>query len=342
MPISIRCDDCGCRTSVPDDQAGQPMSCGDCEAQLTVPKATVKRRVAEELADGPGEVSARVARAKARRERDLPREPRKSKPSTKGGTGLIMAIVLFFFIGSLGLVGLLGVWIFTTTSKETDNPQAQQIGPQDKKMAFPAAQPRDLRFEQRKVGVQIPNPAPQNPLVFDPPPVANPNPFGQQMQATRQRGVGSRRGLFAKFHETVEVECDSMWQGQWGINSAFDGIDTTSWFSLGRGGPVKGGPTNPSWLVVRFPEDVTVTKVTVKGIRETGWREGYNIHQAKFEFFNDDNEKIQTEMILSDRVHHDFVLTLQNPLNKVRSVRFVVERADGDLQNVGVGEFIIE
>ena len=80
----------------------------------------------------------------------------------------------------------------------------------------------------------------------------------------------NKNTLITNYKAKLEVTASTTYPG-WPATNAVDGVETTSWFSATGDAAAK--KTKP-WLEVKFPEDVTVSRVTILGNRDPAWHPG--------------------------------------------------------------------
>jgi putative intracellular protease/amidase len=145
-----------------------------------------------------------------------------------------------------------------------------------------------------------------------------------------------------KAHRTnLKVTASSFWTG-WEPEKAIDGNVETSWFSA-RGDAAARG-TKP-WIMITFPQDVLVTRVTIVGNREPAWFDGYTILTGMVEFLDAGGKQIWVDENEGVGNRRDFEFKPEKPVAKVRSVKFVSLKDQGDqnpYDDIAIAEFLIE
>src|SRR5262245_13794240 len=93
--------------------------------------------------------------------------------------------------------------------------------------------------------------------------------------------VTDNKNTLVKAHrDKLKATASTFWPG-WEPEKVIDGDVQTSWFTQRGDAAAKG--TKP-WVMVTFPKDVTVTRVTIVGNREPSWFDGYTIVTGLVEF----------------------------------------------------------
>src|SRR5262245_16893448 len=86
------------------------------------------------------------------------------------------------------------------------------------------------------------------------------------------RVVTDNKNTLVKTHrDKLKVTASTFFEG-WAPEKAIDGDVETSWFTATGDAAAKG--TKP-WIMITFPEDVTVSRVSIVGNREPQWFDGY-------------------------------------------------------------------
>jgi hypothetical protein len=146
--------------------------------------------------------------------------------------------------------------------------------------------------------------------------------------------------LVNRYRGRVVVTASSEWDGR-PAGRATDGDPATSWFSLGSQPDIGRG----HWVLVTFPEDVRVTRVTVLGNRDPADPTGYTVRGGKVELLDHEGVVLLTARPPPTGRAADFDLLLAKPQDKVRAVRFTATEDDQRLTgaaSVAVGEIVIE
>jgi hypothetical protein len=151
----------------------------------------------------------------------------------------------------------------------------------------------------------------------------------------------NKNTLVEKYRAKLEVTASTTYQG-WGPEKLIDGNKETSWFSQ-TGDTVTQG-TKP-WVMVAFPEDVTVKRFTVLGNREPAYPTGYSVLTGLAEFLDADGKVLWKEERDGKGDTHDFEFMPKELIKKVRSVRFTSVKDEGDKngsQDIAIAEVLIE
>lgn len=136
----------------------------------------------------------------------------------------------------------------------------------------------------------------------------------------------NKNGLIKKYRDKLKLAASSSYPG-WDCPKAIDSCLETSWFTNNNDSVAKG--TKP-WFEVKFPEDVTVTRVTILGNREPNWLKGYTILAGGLELLDKDGKRIHYEDNEGIGNFFDFDFKLKKPSKKVRAVRFKILGDQGD------------
>lgn len=136
----------------------------------------------------------------------------------------------------------------------------------------------------------------------------------------------NKNGLIKKYRDKLQLAASTTYPG-WECAKAIDGKLETSWFSNSNDSVAKG--TKP-WFEVKFPEDVTITRVTILGNREPQWLKGYTILAGGLELLDKNGKRIHYEDNEGVGNFFDFDFKLEKPKAKVRTVRFKILGDQGD------------
>jgi hypothetical protein len=171
-----------------------------------------------------------------------------------------------------------------------------------------------------------PTPAPPpSPADKEPPKVASDN----------------KNTLLKAYRGKLEATASTFWPN-WKAERIIDGDDKTSWFSAQGDAAAKG---KKPWVMVTFPEDVTVTRVTVLGNREPNWSNGYTILSGMVEFLDADGKQLWADENKGVGNRCDFEFKPEKPIKGVRSIKFTSLKDEGDknpYDDIAVGELLAE
>jgi hypothetical protein len=157
----------------------------------------------------------------------------------------------------------------------------------------------------------------------------------------KEAPVENKNTWIKEYKDKLELSASTFYQG-WPVERAFDGNADTSWFSASNDAVAQG--TSP-WVQVAFPEDVTVTRVTILGNREAPWQVGYSILAGSIELKDKDGKRLHYEEGEGVGDVKDFQFKLKKPLAGVRSIRFTSLGDQGDKNpyaDIAIGEFQVE
>lgn len=156
--------------------------------------------------------------------------------------------------------------------------------------------------------------------------------------ATPQK-LGLNSNALLKDHAgKMTYDASSQFNG-WEIGKLFDGDEKTSWYSATNDTPQSG---QQPWVRATFPENVTVSRVTILGNREPQFPKGYFVLAGTLELLDADGAVLLKKELESKGEKHDFDYELRIPEKNVRAVRFTCTK-DEKIQNcVGLGEMQIE
>src|SRR5437660_1253838 len=150
------------------------------------------------------------------------------------------------------------------------------------------------------------------------------------------------KNTLIKAHQgKLKVTASTFWTG-WEPEKVIDGDVQTSWFTARGDAAAKG--TKP-WIAITFPQDVTVTRVTILGNREPNWFEGYTILKGMVEFLDADGKQLWVDENTGVGNRRDFEFQPKKPVAKVRSVKFTSLMDQGDLNpydDIAIAEFMVE
>lgn len=147
--------------------------------------------------------------------------------------------------------------------------------------------------------------------------------------------------LMARFAGRIEARASSSWTG-WGSERLIDGDPDTSWFSAGGDAAALG---KKPWVELRFPEPVTVAKVSLLGNREPNWPKGFSIHYGLLELFDEKGKVIASIKNEEKNLLADVDFKLKAPVGGVRAVRFTSLMDDGDKthwRDIALAEVLVE
>ena len=151
----------------------------------------------------------------------------------------------------------------------------------------------------------------------------------------------NQNSLITEYKSKLRLSASTFWPG-WPASSAFDGDHKTSWFSAkGDAAAFKQSP----WVLVEFPADVTVRRVTILGNREVSWPTGYTIGVGKLELFDKNGKLLHAQENECSDNHLDIDFLLTKPVAGVRAARFTSVKDEGDqnpYSDIALGEFQVE
>jgi hypothetical protein len=151
----------------------------------------------------------------------------------------------------------------------------------------------------------------------------------------------NKNTLVEKHRAKLTVTASTSYQG-YAPENVIDGNKQTSWFSE-TGDSAAQGKT--PWIMVAFPEDVTVKRVNVLGNRDPNYPNGYSVLTALAEFLDADGKVLWKEECDAAGDGKDFEFKPKELIKKVRAVRFTSLKDEGGVngsQDIAVGEFLIE
>jgi hypothetical protein len=151
----------------------------------------------------------------------------------------------------------------------------------------------------------------------------------------------NKNTLIKKHRDKLKLSCSTFFNG-WPVERIVDGDTKTSWFSAMGDAAAQG--TKP-WVMIEFPEDVTVSLVTVLGNREEPFAKGYTILSGKVEFLNAEGKVLFADENKGIGNESDFEFKPKKPVEKVRSIRFTSLKDEGDqndFKDIAIGEIQVE
>jgi hypothetical protein len=151
----------------------------------------------------------------------------------------------------------------------------------------------------------------------------------------------NKNTLVKKYRDKLKATASTVYPG-WPAEKVLDGNVETSWFSATGDTTTKG--TKP-WVNITFPEDVTVSRVTVLGNREPAWLKGYTILAGSLELLDGDGKRLFYDDNDGIGNFRDFDFKMKKPVGKVRSVRFTSLGDEGDQNpyvDIAIAEIQIE
>ncbi len=147
--------------------------------------------------------------------------------------------------------------------------------------------------------------------------------------------------LMTRYQGRITTTASTTWTG-WPSSRLVDGDVSTSWFSAGGDAAALG--TTP-WVELRFPEPVTVTRVTLLGNREPAWLKGFSIHYGRLELLDDQGAVLASLKNEAKNTLADISFTPKAAVGGVRAVRFTSLMDDGDRthwQDIALAELLVE
>ena len=90
----------------------------------------------------------------------------------------------------------------------------------------------------------------------------------------------NQNSLISEYKDKLVFSASTEWPG-WPASRAFDGDAKTSWFTAGKDAAAH--QTTP-WIMVAFPDDVTVRRVTILGNLHQDVELGRTAREAIFDF----------------------------------------------------------
>lgn len=172
-----------------------------------------------------------------------------------------------------------------------------------------------------------------------------PTMISSWLGADEQKPASSKKenqnSLIAEYKAKLQFSASSEWPG-WPASMAFDGDAKTSWFTVG--GDAAAHKTTP-WIMVAFPDEVTVRRVTILGNREDPWATGYTIRVGKLELLDKDGKVLLAKENECGENRLDIDFPLAKPVAGVRSVRFTSLKDEGDqnpYDDIALGELQVE
>jgi hypothetical protein len=154
--------------------------------------------------------------------------------------------------------------------------------------------------------------------------------------------ITENKNTLIKTHkDKLEIKASTFYQG-WEPEKLIDDKLDTSWFSDSGDAAAKG--TTPS-ITITFPEDVTVTRVSIAGNREPDFLDNYSVLTGTVEFLDADGKSLGKEEREGKGMRYDFEFKPKEAVKKVRAINFVSVKDQGDKNDFGdiaLGEFLIE
>lgn len=147
--------------------------------------------------------------------------------------------------------------------------------------------------------------------------------------------------LLKEYKGKITVTASTFWP-TWEPSKVIDGNLETSWFSNRGDAAAKG--TKP-WVMLEFPQDETVKRVTVLGNREPAWLTGYTILAGTLEFRDKDQKRLWFDENEGVGNLRDFDFKPKTPIKNVRFIRFTSTRDQGDknpYDDIAIAEIQIE
>jgi len=158
--------------------------------------------------------------------------------------------------------------------------------------------------------------------------------------AAEIRGVNSN-ALLERYRATLVLSASSYWPG-WEPQKAIDGNLTTSWFT--QRGDAAALDTQP-WIMMAFPQTVTIRRVNVMGNREPAWLHGFTVSAAKMELQDADGKVVWSHEMRGTGEASDFEFIPEKPIEGVKRVKVILRDDEGkqnSYSDVAIGEIMVE
>jgi hypothetical protein len=165
-------------------------------------------------------------------------------------------------------------------------------------------------------------------------PVPKPDP-------KKEGAAENKNTLVEKHRDKLTVTASTSYQG-YGPEKVVDGNVQTSWFSASGDSAAQG---KVPWIMVAFPEDVTVQRVNVLGNRDPTYPNGYSVLTGLAEFLDADGKVVWKEERDAAGDSKDFEFKPSEVIKKVRAVRFTSLKDEGGIngsQDIAIAEVRIE
>jgi hypothetical protein len=147
--------------------------------------------------------------------------------------------------------------------------------------------------------------------------------------------------LVQKYKDKLQVTASSFYQG-YPPDKIIDGDKLSSWYSASGDSAAQG---RQPWVMIAFPEDVSVTRLTVLGNRDPTYPVGYSVLTGLAEFLDADGKVLWKEERDAAGDLKDFDFKPKELIKKVRSVRFTSVKDEGNVngsQDIAIAEVLIE
>jgi hypothetical protein len=156
------------------------------------------------------------------------------------------------------------------------------------------------------------------------------------------KSITENKNTLVKTHKEKLKVTASTFFGGYEPEKVLDGDVKTSWFSASGDSVGKG---KKPWLTITFPEDVTVTRVSIAGNRDPAYPKNYSVLTGTLEFLDVDGKSLWKEEQDGVGKAYDFEFKPKQAVKKVRAIKFVSVKDEGDKNGFGdvaLGEFLIE
>jgi hypothetical protein len=170
------------------------------------------------------------------------------------------------------------------------------------------------------------------PLVAAPVPITDPK---------KAEPAENKNTLVEKYKEKLTATASTFFQG-YPPERVIDGDPKVSWYSATGDSAAQG---KSPWIMIAFPEDVTVKRVTVLGNRDPNYPLGYSVLTGLAEFLDADGKVLWKEERDGAGDLKDFEFKPNELIKKVRSVRFTSVTDEGNQNgsmDIAIGEIQIE
>jgi hypothetical protein len=222
----------------------------------------------------------------------------------------VVGLALFLMIGAFTSIGVV-IWLLVARVSQQTN----------------------STVVTKKLTVQAPTTNPPMPIAH---PGIGMNPPLMARPLELDDNVENSNDLIKSHRAQIKVTASSQWSGIWSAQSAVDGVQTTTWFSQESG--IRRQPGQNAWIRLEFPEEVTISHVTVVNNRDKAWRT-YDIVSGTIELLDADDQIIARESPEPTATKRDFDWMLPEAKEGVRSIRFA---GRGSGQDIAVTEILAE
>lgn len=136
----------------------------------------------------------------------------------------------------------------------------------------------------------------------------------------------------------ITVSASSFWVN-WPAEHVIDGDHATAWYSENGDAPMC---DRQPWVQLRFPEDITVRRITILGTRDPQYPNGYFILEGTLQLLDEHERVLLTRDLRARGEYFDLEWLVERSPAQVRAIRFIATKDQQQSRCVGFSEFLVE